>query len=101
MESKKNLPKTRKNSKKNDEEEFEDDDDEEFEDDDDEEFEDDDDEDEDIDIGDWIGLELDGKEYFGEIVEFDDDEGTVTIETEDGDEITGDQDDMFIDEDDE
>ena len=79
-----------------DEEEFEDDDDEEFEDDDDEEFEDDDDEDEDIDIGDWIGLELDGKEYFGEIVEFDDDEGTVTIETEDGDEITGDQDDMFI-----
>ena len=84
-----------------DEEEFEDDDDEEFEDDDDEEFEDDDDEDEDIDIGDWIGLELDGKEYFGEIVEFDDDEGTVTIETEDGDEITGDQDDMFIDEDDE
>ena len=84
-----------------DEEEFEDDDGEEFEDDDDEEFEDDDDEDEDIDIGDWIGLELDGKEYFGEIVEFDDDEGTVTIETEDGDEITGDQDDMFIDEDDE
>ena len=84
-----------------DEEEFEDDDDEEFEDDDDEEFEDDDDEDEDIDIGHWIGLELDGKEYFGEIVEFDDDEGTVTIETEDGDEITGDQDDMFIDEDDE
>ena len=83
------------------EEEFEDDDDEEFEDDDDEEFEDDDEEDEDIDIGDWIGLELDGKEYFGEIVEFDDDEGTVTIETEDGDEITGDQDDMFIDEDDE
>ena len=48
-----------------------------------------------------FGLELDGKEYFGEIVEFDDDEGTVTIETEDGDEITGDQDDMFIDEDDE
>ena len=83
------------------EEEFEDDDDEEFEDDDDEEFEDDGEEDEDIDIGDWIGLELDGKEYFGEIVEFDDDEGTVTIETEDGDEITGDQDDMFIDEDDE
>ena len=56
--------------------------------------------DDDIDVGDWIGLELDGKEYFGEIIEFDDDEGTVTIETEDGDEITGDQDDMFIDEED-
>ena len=43
--------------------------------------------DDDIDVGDWIGLELNGKEYFGEIVEFDDDEGTVTIETEDGEEI--------------
>ena len=68
----------------------------------DEEIDDDeeDEADEDIDIGDWIGLELDGKEYFGEIIEFDDDEGTVTIETDDGDEITGDQDDMFIDEED-
>ena len=26
--------------------------------------------------GDWIGLEVDGEEFFGEIVEFDDDEGT-------------------------
>ena len=53
--------------------------------------------DEDIDVGDWIGLEVDGEEFFGEIVEFDDDEGTVTIETEDGEEITGDQEDMFLD----
>ena len=59
---------------------------------DDEEYDDDD-----IDVGDWIGLEVDGEEFFGEIVEFDDDEGTVTIETEDGEEITGDQEDMFLD----
>lgn len=62
------------------------------EDDDEEEYDDDD-----IDVGDWIGLEVDGEEFFGEIVEFDDDEGTVTIETEDGEEITGDQEDMFLD----
>ena len=80
-----------------DEDEYEDDDDE-----DDSEGEDDEDYDDDIDVGDWIGLEVDGEEFFGEIVEFDDDEGTVTIETEDGEEITGDQDDMFLeDEDDE
>ena len=60
--------------------------------DDDEEYEDDD-----IDVGDWIGLEVDGEEFFGEIVEFDDDKGTVTIETEDGEEISGDQEDMFLD----
>ena len=79
-----------------DEDEYEDDDEEDSEDDDDEDYDDD------IDVGDWIGLEIDGEEFFGEIVEFDDDEGTVTIETEDGDEITGDQDDMFLeDEDDE
>ena len=43
-----------------------------------------------------------GDEFFGEIIEFDDDDGTVTIETEDGEELTGDQDDMFLeDEDDE
>jgi len=53
--------------------------------------------DDDIDVGDWIGLEIDGDEFFGEIIEFDDDEGTVTIETEDGEEITGDQEDMFLD----
>ena len=68
---------------------------------DDEEDSEDDEEDE-IDVGDWVGIEIDGKEVFGEIVEFDDDESTVTIETEDGDEITADQDDMFlVEEDDE
>ncbi|DAC41208.1 MAG TPA: hypothetical protein D7H83_01545, partial [Candidatus Poseidoniales archaeon] len=66
------------------------------------EEDDDDYDDDDIDIGDWVGLDIDGEEFFGEIVEFDDDEGTVTIETEDGEEVTGDQDDMFLeDEDDE
>ncbi len=69
----------------------------EIEDSDDEEDDDEDYEDDDIDVGDWIGLEVDGEEFFGEIIEFDDDEGTVTIETEDGDEVTGDQDDMFLD----
>ena len=69
---------------------------------DDSEDDDDEDYDDDIDVGDWIGLEVDGEEFYGEIVEFDDDEGTVTIATEDGEEITGDQDDMFLeDEDDE
>ena len=52
-----------------------------------------------IDVGDWVGLDIDGDEFFGEIIEFDDDEGTVTIETEDGEEITGDQDDMFVEDD--
>jgi len=37
----------------------------------------------------------------GEIIEFDDEAETVTIETEDGEEITGDQDDMFEADDDE
>ena len=64
---------------------------------DDEEDSDEEEYDDDIDVGDWIGLEVDGDEFFGEIIEFDDDEGTVTIETEDGDEITGDQEDMFLD----
>ena len=65
----------------------------------DEEDEEDEDQDydDDIDVGDWIGIEVDGEEFFGEIIEFDDDEGTVTIETEDGEEVTGDQDDMFLD----
>ena len=61
--------------------------------------EDDGDEDEEeIDIGSWVGLDIDGEEFFGEIIEFDDDEGTVTIETEDGEEIIGYQDEMFLDE---
>ena len=79
-----------------DEDESEDDDSDE----DDESEEDDDDDDDDIDIGDWVGIDIDGEEFFGEIIEFDDDEGTVTIETEDGDEVTGDQDDMFLEDDD-
>ena len=63
--------------------------------------EDDDEEsdDDDIDIGDWVGLEFEGEEIFGEIIEFDDDEGTVTIETEDGEEVTGNQDEMFLEDD--
>ena len=68
--------------------EDEEDDEEEVEEQDDEESEDDDD----IDIGSWVGLDIDGDEFFGEIIEFDDDEGTVTIETEDGEEIIGYQD---------
>ena len=89
-----------------DDDESDEEDDDESDDEDDDESDDDEDDDEDydddIDVGDYIGLEIDGKEYFGEIVEFDDDEGTVTIETDDGDEVTGDQDDMFLeDEDDE
>ena len=50
----------------------------------------------DIDIGSNIGLVLEDEEFYGVIIEFDDDEGLVTIETENGDEITGYQDDMFI-----
>ena len=74
--------------------ESEDDYDEEFEDD--EEGESDEDED-DIDIGSRIGLTLEDEEVFGVIIEFDDEEGTVTIEEDDtGDEITGYQDDMFL-----
>ena len=42
-------------------------------------------------------LDIDGDEFFGEIIEFDDDEGTVTIQTEDGEEIIGYQDEMFLD----
>jgi Ca2+-binding EF-hand superfamily protein/RNA polymerase subunit RPABC4/transcription elongation factor Spt4 len=74
------------------------------EDDDSDDDEDDDSDDEDdsgnegeIDIGSRIGVEVDGKEYFGEIIEFNDEEETVVIEDEDsGDEITAMQDDMFV-----
>ncbi len=69
----------------------------------DDESEDDDDdvedgEDEDaIDIGSHIGLVFDDEEVFGVIVEFDDEEETVTIEEDGtGDLVTGYQDDMFI-----
>ena len=60
---------------------------------DDEEYDDDE-----IDIGSHIGLLLDDEEVFGVIIEFDDDEGLVTIEEDGtGDLVTGYQDDMFID----
>ena len=50
-----------------------------------------------IDIGSHVGLEVDGVDYFGTIVEFDDDEGTVTIEEDEtGETIVGDQDAMFL-----
>ena len=78
-----------------DEEDLDDDDssEEEGDDDDDE----DDDDDDDIDIGSHIGLVFDDEEVFGKIVEFDDDEGTVTIEEDGtGDLVTGYQEDMFI-----
>ena len=89
-------------SDEDDDDSDEDDDDDSDEDDDDDDSDEDDDEDyddDDIDVGDWVGLDIDGDEFFGEIIEFDDDEGTVTIETEDGEEITGDQDDMFVEDD--
>ena len=90
------------NSYGEDEDSSDEDDDSDDDSDEDDDSDDDDDDDDDIDVGDWVGIEIDGEEFFGEIVEFDDDEGTVTIETEDGDEVTGDQDDMFLeDEDDE
>lgn len=57
-------------------------------------------EDEELDIGSYVGVDIDGEEYYGTIVEFDDDEDTVTIEEEEsGDEITAYQDEMFVPED--
>ena len=63
-----------------------------------EEVSDDDaDEDDAIDIGSHIGLMFDDEEVFGVIVEFDDEEETVTIEEDGtGDLVTGYQEDMFI-----
>ena len=55
---------------------------------------------EELDIGSYVGVDIDGEEYYGTIVEFDDDEDTVTIEEEEsGDEITAYQDEMFVPED--
>ena len=63
----------------------------------DEEDESDDDEDDEIDIGSHIGLTFEDEEVFGVIVEFDDDEETVTIEEDGtGDLVTGYQEDMFV-----
>ena len=53
--------------------------------------------DEEIDIGSRIGLSLEDEEVYGKIIEFDDDEGTVTIKEDgSGEEITGYQDDIFL-----
>jgi len=53
--------------------------------------------DDEIDIGSHIGLSLDDEEVFGTIIEFDDEEETVTIEEDEtGDIITGYQEDMFV-----
>ena len=53
--------------------------------------------DEEIDIGSHIGLSLEDEEVYGKIIEFDDDEGTVTIKEDgSGEEITGYQDDIFL-----
>ena len=53
-----------------------------------------------LDIGSYVGVDIDGEEYYGTIVEFDDEEDTVTIEEDEtGDEITAYQDEMFIPED--
>ena len=82
-----------------DEEDDEDSDDEDDEDSDDKDDEDsdEDDEEEDIDIGSRVGVELDGEEIFGVIIEFDDDADTVIIEDEEtGDEIEAPQDSMFL-----
>ena len=85
-----------------DEEEYEDEeyDDEEYDDEeyDDEEYDDEEYDDEDaIDVGDEAGVVVDGEEFYGTIISFDDDEGTVTIEDdESGEQVTGDQDAMFL-----
>ncbi len=63
----------------------------------DEEDDSDDDEVDEIDIGSHIGLTFEDEEVFGVIVEFDDDEETVTIEEDGtGDLVTGYQEDMFV-----
>ena len=50
-----------------------------------------------IDIGSHIGLTLEDEEVFGTIIEFDDEDETVTIEEDEtGDIITGYQEDMFV-----
>ena len=54
-------------------------------------------EEDEIDIGSYIGLVLEDEEVFGTIIEFDDEEGLVTIEEDGtGDLVTGYQDDMFL-----
>ena len=56
-----------------------------------------DDDEDDIDIGSHIGLTVDEEEFFGTIIEFDDEDDLVTIKEDGtGDEITGYQDEMFL-----
>lgn len=55
------------------------------------------DEDDEIDIGSHIGLAFEDEDVFGTIIEFDDEEETVTIEEDDtGDIVTGYQKDIFL-----
>jgi Ca2+-binding EF-hand superfamily protein len=55
------------------------------------------DEDDDIDIGSHVGLTVEDEDFFGVIIEFDDEDGLVTIKEDgSGDEITGYQDEMFL-----
>ena len=80
-----------------DEEEDSDEEDEESEDEEEDSDEEEAGDDDDIDIGSHIGLTFDDEEVFGVIVEFDDDEETVTIEEDGtGDLVTGYQEDMFL-----
>ena len=59
--------------------------------------EDEDSSEDDIDIGSHIGLTVDEEEYFGVIIDFDDEDELVTIKEDgSGDEITGYQDEMFL-----
>ena len=87
------------NDDDDDDDEDDDDDDEDDDDGDDDDDDDDDDEDDDdeeIDIGSRIGLVIEDEEFYGTIVEFDDEEETVVIETDDGEEVVGYQEDMFV-----
>jgi len=78
-------------------EDTEDDSEEDFDDSEEEMDEDSDEEDDEIDIGSHIGLAFEDEEVFGTIIEFDDEEETVTIEEDGtGDLITGYQEDMFL-----
>jgi Ca2+-binding EF-hand superfamily protein/RNA polymerase subunit RPABC4/transcription elongation factor Spt4 len=80
-----------------DEDELEDEDEDELEEDDDELDGDDEDDDDEIDIGSHIGLAFEDEEVFGTIIEFDDEEETVTIEEDgSGDVVTGYQKDIFL-----
>ena len=59
--------------------------------------EEDSDEEDDIDIGSHIGLTVEDEDFFGVIIEFDDEDKLVTIKEDgSGDEITGYQDEMFL-----